>query len=65
MAAFVGYSESVPTGATAVPLFCEHCKARIGILMPADLRSLAAIARAFEDAHAECTSDHKCKKEDE
>lgn len=60
MAAFIGHSQTIPTGATAIPLWCESCGESVGIVMPASMRSLGAMIHAFEDAHCECASRCAC-----
>ena len=56
---FFGRSEPVPEGSTAIPLSCDYCKVKVSILLPASIGTLAALARAFEDHHAECALDRK------
>jgi hypothetical protein len=51
---FLGMSKAVAPGASAVPLFCDRCRAQVQILMPADLDSLTTLAEAFERAHKSC-----------
>jgi len=63
MAAWIGQSKDVPYNSIHVPLECDACGDSIRILLPCSIKSLAMVARAFEDAHAECVSN-KSKAED-
>ncbi|NBT36275.1 MAG: hypothetical protein EBT03_12215, partial [Betaproteobacteria bacterium] len=64
MAAYIGNTQTVPTGATSMPLRCDACGEAIGILMPAAVNSLAAMIRAFEDAHCECEYRYRAHSEE-
>lgn len=49
----------MPFNSTYSPLQCDVCGNSIRILLPCSITSLAMVARAFEDAHAECAGDEK------
>jgi hypothetical protein len=59
MTARIGLSKDVPYNSTYVPLECDACGDLIHILLPCSINSLAMVARAFEDAHAECVLNKK------
>jgi hypothetical protein len=59
MTAWIGPSKDVPFNSTYSPLECDVCGNSIRILLPCSITSLAMVARAFEDAHAECVLNKK------
>lgn len=54
---FIGHSEPVKPGMSAMPIWCDVCGTKVFILLPGDIGALAALGRAFEDLHAECVLD--------
>jgi len=54
MSAWIGRSKPAPLALMYSPLECDACGDSIRILLPCSINALAMVARAFEDAHAEC-----------
>jgi hypothetical protein len=59
MTAWIGPSKDVSYNSTCLPLECDACGESIRILLPCSINSLAMVARAFDDAHAECVLNKK------
>lgn len=64
MTAWIGPSKDAPYNSTYSPLECDACGDAIRILLPCSINSLAMVARAFEDAHAECVMNRKKENND-
>jgi len=59
MSAWIGRSKPAPLASMYSPLECDACGDSIRILLPCSINALAMVARAFEDAHAECVLNKK------
>ena len=60
MTTYLGHSETIPTGATALPLYCEVCQERVALVAPVGVGVLAALAKAFDDHHQKCSHTARC-----
>ena len=59
MTCVMGVSVELMTGERALPLRCTDCGRQVLLVAPVSIDDLAALARAFEDRHAECVLDKK------
>lgn len=55
----LGISVELPAGTKATPFRCDHCKDELLVVMPIRIDAICALARWYEDEHAECVLDAK------
>jgi len=63
VSSFLAASSTVPPDTQVTTLGCNRCGVRVGIVLPADISSLVAITKGFEELHAKC--EHPEEEPDE